>query len=316
MNSPSNSTGFVVRIKGSEYHVMDGATEVVCSVRGKFRIEREPGDGMPVVGDNVVYRREQARDTRGPTGLIVSIEPRTSVFARAGAHEKRKYRVLGANLDRVFLVHAVKNPRLNTRLMDRMLVAAESSSIEPVICINKIDLEKDHRSLEEALRLYPEMGYRLVFCSAVDGTGVEELRELMTASRSIMAGPSGAGKTSLLAALEPGLDIRISSVSEKTGKGRHTTTHFELHPLACGGYLGDTPGIREFGIKGITKKDLGGCFREMRGFLGHCRFATCTHSHEPECAVKEAVGEGIISEERYESYLRILEDLPVWGEGE
>jgi ribosome biogenesis GTPase len=310
MTSSRISGGFIIRIMGAEYFVVDGDREVRCSVRGNFRIGKSSEEGMPVVGDNVTYRPESNVDTRGPTGMIVSIEPRRSIFARAYAWEKKGHKILGANLDRVFLVHAMRQPKFTPRLLDRMLVGAECYRIEPVICINKIDLALDDHELENIISPYRDLGYEIVSCSASRGDGIERLRGLMSGVRSIMAGPSGAGKTSLLQALQPGLDIRISNVSKKTGKGRHTTTHFEFHPLQSGGYLGDTPGIREFGIWGLSKQGLGGCFRDLEPFIGKCRFASCTHSHEPECAVKEAVDKGKITNERYESYLKILAELP------
>ncbi len=310
MKIESTSSGLIVRIKGSDYFVMDKGEEIRCSVRGRFRIGKNPGEAMPVVGDNVEYRMGTAENTGGSVGLIVSIEQRKSIFARSSSSEKRRYRVLGANLDLVFLVHSVREPVLNIRLLDRMLVAAESGRIEPVICINKIDLGADPEGISPVMDVYREMSYRVVLCCARDGRGIDELRLLMNGRRSIMAGPSGTGKTSLLSMIEPGLDRRVASVSEKTGKGRHTTTHFELHSLKLGGYLGDTPGIREFGIWEQSKQTLDTCFRDFDPWRSQCRFASCTHSHEPGCAVKDAVEERSISKDRYESYLKILDDLP------
>ena len=310
MTSTQTSGGFIIRIMGAEYFVVDGDKEVRCSVRGNFRIGKSSEEGMPVVGDNVTYRRESHVDSRGLTGMIISIEPRRSIFARAYAYEKKGHKVLGANLDRVFLVHSLKQPKFTPRLLDRMLVAAECYRIEPVICVNKIDLAREGMEIEDMISPYRNLGYETIPCSASRGDGIDRLRTMMAGIRSIMAGPSGAGKTSLLQALQPGLDIRISNVSRKTGKGRHTTTHFEFHPLQGGGYIGDTPGIREFGIWGLSKQGLGGCFRDFEPFIGTCRFATCTHSHEPDCAVKNAVAEGKITDERYESYLKILAELP------
>jgi len=310
MNKTANSGGFILRIKGPDHYVMDQGEEIRCSVRGRFRIGKNPAEGMPVVGDNVEYRRGTAENTGGAVGLILSIGPRKSIFARTGSSEKRRYKVLCANLDLVFLVHSARDPVLNLRLLDRMLVAAESGRMEPVICINKMDLGAFDDEIDSAMEVYRKMSYRVVLCSARDGRGIDELASLMRSRRSIMSGPSGAGKTSLLGMIEPGLEARIGAVSERTGKGRHTTTHFELHPLRCGGFLGDTPGIREFGIWEQSKQTLGGCFRDFDPWRSQCRFASCTHSHEPGCAVKEAVGEGLVSKERYESYLKILQDLP------
>lgn len=301
-------TGTVVRITGSEYVVYDNGAAVRCTVRGRFRIGRSSDEVLPVVGDSVEYRRGSAEDTRGAAGLIVSVGPRRSVFRRAGA-AARAERVLGANLDHVFLVHAVRKPKLNRRLIDRMIVAAERDGIDPVVCINKIDLAGPGDDYEDVGASYERAGYTVIACCATDGRGVERLREVMRGRTTMLAGPSGAGKTSLLAAIEPGLESRISDVSAATGKGRHTTTHFELHPLGDGGWLADTPGFREFGVHDIGPAELGEYFREFEPFLGRCRFSGCTHSHEPSCAIKEAVETGAIEAARYESYLRILGDL-------
>jgi ribosome biogenesis GTPase len=253
------------------------------------------------VGDTVEYRRE--------SGLITAVRPRRSVFARAETRGRRGERILGANLDFVFLVHSVRDPVINARLIDRMLTSAERDSIEPVIVVNKIDLLEDAEGLAETLSPYPAMDYRVIRASAVTGEGTGQLAELMKGRITMLAGPSGGGKTSLLSRIEPGIEARISDVSSSTGKGRHTTTHFELHRLSSGGWLGDSPGMREFGIRGVEKEELGEYFRDFDEYLGSCRFSRCTHSHEPDCAVKEAVEKGHISGGRYDSYLRILESL-------
>jgi len=301
--------GLLIRIKGSDYYVYDSDEEVRCSVRGRFRIGRGDDEVLPVVGDVVEYRREPQRDSSGPSGLITSVKPRRSLFVRSETRGRRGFRILGANLDFVFLVHSVRDPVLNARLIDRMLTAAERDGIEPVIVVNKIDLIEDDDDLEATLTPYTGMEYTIIRASALSGEGIEELAGMMVGHCTMLAGPSGAGKTSLLSKIEPGIEARISKVSLSTGKGRHTTTHFELHRLSSGGWLGDSPGIREFGVWGVEKETLGEYFRDFEPYLGGCRFNTCTHSHEPECAVKEAVEDGAILEARYDSYLRILESL-------
>lgn len=301
--------GLLIRITGSDYYVYDSDEEIRCSVRGRFRISRGDDEVLPVVGDVVEYRREPQRDSSGPSGLITSVKPRRSLFVRSETRGRRGFRTIGANLDFVFLVHSVRDPVLNARLIDRMLTAAERDGIEPVIVVNKIDLVEDEDGLEDALAPYPAMEYTIIRASALTGEGIEELAGMMAGHCTMLAGPSGAGKTSLLSKIEPGIEVRISDVSLSTGKGRHTTTHFELHRLSSGGWLGDSPGIREFGVWGVEKETLGEYFRDFEPYLGGCRFNTCTHSHEPECAVKEAVADGAIREARYDSYLRILESL-------
>ena len=309
MSEKETNEGLLIRIKGSDHYVYDTEEEIRCSVRGRFRIARGDDEVLPVVGDVVEYCREPQRDSSGPSGTITSVRPRRSLFVRSETRGRRGFRILGANLDFVFLVHSVKDPVLNARLIDRMLTSAERDGIEPVIVVNKIDLIEDETVLAATLAPYPVMEYTIIRASAVTGEGIEELAGLMAGHCTMLAGPSGAGKTSLLSKIEPGIEARISKVSSSTGKGKHTTTHFELHRLSSGGWLGDSPGIREFGVWGVEKETLGQYFRDFDPYLGGCRFNTCTHSHEPKCAVKEAVEEGAIAAERYDSYLRILESL-------
>ena len=302
--------GLVVRMKGADFFVSSGSGEVRCSLRGRFRLESASEEVLPVVGDMVRFTREDAFDTHGPRGVIVGIEPRRSILARSEASQKKGYRILGANMDQAILVFAVKEPALNLRLLDRMLVSAACGSMDAVICVNKMDLAQGRAEVEGALIPYRTMGYRVVCSSARTREGVDALAALMAGKLSILAGPSGSGKTSLVSCVQPGLELMIARVSARTGKGMHTTTHFELHPLASGGYLGDTPGVREFGLWAVSKEKLAAFFRDFAPFRGECRFATCTHSHEPGCAVKDAVERGSVSRERYESYLRILETVP------
>jgi len=309
MNLDEIQEGFVIRIKGSNYYVVSGGEDVKCSLRGKFRLSRDRDSVLPVVGDSVTFRKQRSTGPNENTGLIVSIGERKSIFARSTSSGVRKKKILGANLDYIFLVHSVVEPSLNLRLIDRMIVSAEFGRIESVICINKTDLADDLYLLKKEMDTYVNMGYKVLFCSAAENNGLEPLRELMKNKRSLMAGPSGAGKTSIISRLQPHLELKIGKVSDKTGKGKHTTSHFELHPLNTGGYLGDTPGIREFGINQIEKNELYLYFKDFSEFIGNCRFSTCIHDQEPDCAVKAAVNDGKISKNRYESYIRMLRDL-------
>lgn len=301
--------GRVIRIHGAIYVVLGGSGEVHCSLRGKFRLGKSLEEVLPVVGDDVEFRLEQSHDDRGQRGLIMGITPRKSVFVRSDPSGRMKFKVIGANLDYVFIVVSIKNPSLNTRLVDRMIVSAEHGEMEPVICVNKMDLAPDRAAVTAIMRPYVDMGYHVVYCSALDGMGLDEFRELLQGRTSMLVGPSGSGKTSIVNALQPDLELRTGIVSGKTGKGKHTTSHFELHPLDFGGFLGDSPGVREFGISRIAPVELARHFRDFRPHLGQCRFSTCTHSHEPGCGIKDAVEGGDISADRYESYIRILESI-------
>ncbi|HMA76979.1 MAG TPA: ribosome small subunit-dependent GTPase A [Candidatus Krumholzibacteriaceae bacterium] len=301
--------GFVIRKKGANYYVVSGDREVKCFLRGKFRISGDRDSVIPVVGDNVKFRKIEDSGSDDDVGLILSVGSRKSVFERSSRFGGGKRKILGSNLDYIFLVHSVTEPDLNLRLIDRMIVAAEHGGIEPVLCINKIDLSDDPEALKKEISPYINMGYKVLYCSVVEGRGIEEFRETLEGKRSLMAGPSGAGKTSIIARLQPELELKVGTVSSKTGKGKHTTSHFELHPLNSGGYLGDTPGIREFGINHIEKNQLQLYFRDFSDFRSSCRFSTCIHDHEPDCGVKRALEEGLISEKRYDSYIRMLKSL-------
>jgi ribosome biogenesis GTPase len=310
MDGRETAQGIVFRIRGAHFFVAAGSEEVRCSLRGRFRLDGGGAEVLPAVGDAVLLRRSGVRDTHGSRGLIVGIEPRKSILARTDPSQKIGYRILGANMDQAVLVFAAKEPELNLRLLDRMLVAAACGPMDAVICVNKIDLVSGRADIEGTFAPYLNMGYRIVLTSARRGEGIDELGGMIAGKISILVGPSGTGKTSLVSCMQPGLELAISGVSSRTGKGVHTTTHFELHRLALGGYLGDTPGVREFGIWGVSKERLAGLFRDFVPFRLACRFATCTHSHEPDCAVKEAVEGKLISRGRYESYLRILDTVP------
>ncbi|MDD4856890.1 MAG: ribosome small subunit-dependent GTPase A [Candidatus Krumholzibacteria bacterium] len=310
MDRGETGRGTVLRIKGAHFFVEALSQEVRCSLRGRFRLDGTGADVIPAVGDVVLFRSDGVRDTDGLRGLIVGIEPRKSILARTDPSQKSGYRILGANMDQAILVFAVRGPDLNLRLLDRVLVAAACGPMDAVICINKMDLVSGPAEVEGALVPYVKMGYRVVLTSAIRGDGIDELSATIAGKTSILAGPSGAGKTSLVSRIQPGLELAISDVNASTGRGVHTTTHFELHRLVSGGYLGDTPGVREFGVWNVSKERLAGMFRDFAPFRLDCRFATCTHSHEPDCAVKNAVEEKLISRERYDSYIRILDTLP------
>jgi ribosome biogenesis GTPase len=310
MEREESPRGRVIRIRGSTYVVSSGGEEIHCSLRGRFRLGESPEEVLPVVGDDVEFRGEKRPDPREQQGLIMRILPRRSVFTRSDPAGRMKYRVIAANLDCVVIVVSTQNPVMNTRLVDRMIISAERGGMEPVICVNKMDIARDPEDMKELMMPYHSIEYRILYCSALRMTGLTGLRDLMKDRASMMVGPSGSGKTSLITALQPDLELKIQDVSEKTGKGKHTTSHFELHALDFGGYIGDSPGIREFGISGVARNELGSYFREFAPYIGGCRFATCTHSHEPSCEIKEAVQSGAISAVRYESYLRILDTLP------
>lgn len=308
---PPEAEGLVTRSTGSWYTVRtDDGEDVQARIRGKFRLEAlELDETNPLaVGDRVRLRIEDDE-----TGLVVAIAPRENQLSRrAAGHRARSEHVIVANVDRAWCVQATFQPKLNSGFVDRFFVAAEASHIPAGLIINKADLIEGNERAQEALGfwrdLYESLGYPVLFTSAETGTGVADFRQRLEGNVSVVSGPSGAGKSSLLNAVDPALDLRVGEVSEKTNKGKHTTTFATLFEVA-GGWVADTPGIREFGIWGMTPEELGGYFVEFLPFLDGCRFPDCTHDHEPGCAVQEAVDDEHITPERYGSYLQMLESV-------
>ena len=305
--------GLVVRSTGSWYevHTGDGDEPVRARVRGKFRLEAlDIDETNPVsVGDRVAVRMED-----DGTGLITEIEPRENQLSRKASGKRGVVRehVIVTNLDRAWCVQATFGPKVNPGFVDRFLVAAETRHIPAGLVINKADLLEGEPRAQEAIafwqELYEGLGYPVMLTSAETGMGVDAFRAALADRVSVVAGPSGVGKSSLLNAVEPGLGLRTSEIGEKSQKGRHTTTFATLIE-AGGGWVADTPGIREFGLWDLSPQELGGYFVEFRPFLSDCRFPDCTHNHEPGCAVQAAVDDGTITPERYGSYLAMLETV-------
>jgi ribosome biogenesis GTPase len=212
--------------------------------------------------------------------------------------------VLVANVDQLVIVMSAAEPRLKPNLIDRMLVTAEKGGIRPIICINKIDLIEP-ADLMPITGVYAQLGYDVVLVSAKDNIGIDRLRERLAGAESVVSGQSGVGKSSLLNAIEPDLALRVQTVSAETQKGRHTTTTAVLIPLSFGGYVVDTPGIRQFQLWDVIPEEVAGFFRDLRPYVSRCRFPDCTHTHEDDCAVKDAVADGWIDTRRYESYVQI-----------
>lgn len=263
------------------------------------------------VGDEVLVEA----DDRGETWAIAEILPRRSSLARRAPGGGYGERVVAANVDQVVVVFAAARPEPHVRMLDRFLVIAEGNDLAARVVINKADLVPDGVP-EATFADYPRAGYPLHVTSIKTGRGIDELRDALAGRTSALSGPSGVGKSSLLNTLYPGLNLRVGEVSESVNKGRHTTVGALLHPLPDGGFVVDTPGLREIGMWGLAPEELDRCFREFRQLLSECRFADCTHRQEPDCAVRAAVEAGELSAARYDSYLRLraeLEDAPgVW----
>ena len=310
---PMNQTmeGIVIKSISGAYEVQVGKRSYTCALRHHL-VEDEkrrlaetkemPYVDLVAVGDRV--RISTAMSTEdSDSGHIEECLPRDTQFGRIRMDGWRQ--VIVANLDMLLIIFAARHPKLKLRMLDRFLVTAEASDVEPVICINKLDLAK-FENVQRELSLYEELGYKVVYTSIVTGVGVEELREVMRDNISAIVGSSGVGKSSLLNAVQPGLQLRTGEVDTRIHKGRHTTTEVMLLPLEFGGFVADTPGIRTLGLLEVDEEQgLDIHFPEMRSYIPECKFAACTHQHEPACAVKQAVETGDINPLRYESYLRI-----------
>lgn len=306
--------GLVIRKQSGFFTVQTPAGPIVCRMRGTLKetyLETDP----VALGDHVIIERIPIEaDTVG--GVIVAVEDRRRALSRVaprsavGTSAERE-QVIIANLDQVIFVFAAADPRPNNRLLDRFLVAAEKSEVPEIrICVNKMDLVADQsQKTYELFGLYEQLGYPVLYVSAQERQGIDDLRALLAGKVSVFTGPSGVGKTSLLNAIEPDLGRRVNAVSHATSKGRHTTQYSELIPLAEGGYLADTPGIRTISPWDVEPDELDGYYVEIAARVPECRFPDCTHVHEPGCAVLGAVERGEISAMRYDSYLRLRDML-------
>lgn len=301
----SVSRGLVLRARSGFYTIATDEGDLVeARLRGRVKKERQASD-LAVIGDRVEVER-----LADGTGAIASVAPRERRFSRRQPGPRGTWRedVMVANPDLVTLVFAVDRPPPNPRLVDRFLVVAEYNEVPALIVANKVDLLGEEAA-RDIFGVYERIGYRVVYASAKAGIGLEQLRGHLAGRLSIVTGPSGVGKSTLLNALQPGLHLATGEVSSvESGKGKHTTTHAELLPLEGpnGGYVADTPGIRELGLWQIPTSELAWCFPEFRAHLGHCAFNDCTHLHEPRCGLRAAVEAGAVSEQRHDSYRRLL----------
>jgi ribosome biogenesis GTPase / thiamine phosphate phosphatase len=301
----TSTSGLVRRARSGFYTIeTDEGDLVEARLRGRVKKERQ-GSDLAVIGDRVTLER-----LPDGTGSIDSVEPRHRRFSRRQPGPRGSWRedVMVANPDLVVPVFACDRPPPNPRLVDRFLVVAEYNEVPILLVANKVDLVGANAA-RDRFGTYERIGYEVVYASAKARIGIEDLRERLAGRLSIVTGPSGVGKSTLLNALQPGLQLATGDVSTVLeGRGKHTTTHAELLPLTGerGGYVADTPGIRELGLWEIPSTELAWCFPEFRPHLGACAFNDCTHLHEPRCGLQAAVATGEVSEDRYDSYRRML----------
>lgn len=296
--------GVVIKSTGSRYKVLaENNTVIECTIKGQFRIKDIKNTNPIAVGDHVEFERND-----NYTGLITDIEERRNHIVRKATNLSKQTHIIAANIDQALLVVTLAQPRTSRGFIDRFLVTAEAYHIPTIIIFNKTDVynRKQLGLLEEITEVYTDIGYRCIKASAFKNEGIHEIKKLMKDKVSLLSGHSGVGKSTLVNTIEPSLQLKTGEISKMHSKGMHTTTFAEMIPLPFGGFIIDTPGIKEFGIVNFEKHELSRYFPEMMKVLGGCRFNNCLHIDEPGCAVKEALERGEISPWRYENYINIL----------
>ena len=299
--------GRVIKSTGSWYEVRDDAGMVSqCRLRGKIRLDGLRTTNPVAVGDLVNYEKERDKDTC----VINKILPRTNVIVRKSVNLSKESHIIAANVDQAILVATIAQPRTSTGFIDRFTVTAEAYHIPVIIVFNKCDIydEEQNAAAEQLMEVYNNIGYQSFIVSAKTGYNCDILQSLMKDKISMFSGHSGVGKSALVNRLDSNLNIRVGEISEVHEKGKHTTTFAQMYELCFGGYIIDTPGIKEFALFDMEKETLAQRFPEMRAVMHECRFNNCTHTHEPHCAVKDAVDQHLIADWRYENYLNMMDD--------
>jgi ribosome biogenesis GTPase / thiamine phosphate phosphatase len=297
--------GTVVKSTGSWYTVLlpDGST-LPCKVKGSFKIRGISTTNPVAVGDHV-----ELDNTEDPAvGLIYEIKPRKNYIIRKSVKLSKQSHIIAANIDRAFLVASLVAPSTSMGFIDRFLLTAEAYAIPACVIFNKFDLYEENlvKHAEELRAIYEPLGYACYFMSSFDTERVEQLRSVLSNGVNLFSGQSGVGKSTLVNAIEPGLKLKTGEISMQHLKGTHTTTFAEMHRISSGGFIVDTPGIRDFGVIDLEREEISHFFPEMRELINECQFNNCMHLHEPGCAVKGAVEEKRIHPWRYYSYISIL----------
>ncbi len=305
--------GIVVKSTGSWYEVMKPSGEIInCRLKGKFRLQGLKHTNPVTVGDKINYEMEPNSEN----GVIFSIEPRKNYIIRKSSNLSKQTHIIASNIDQAILMVTIAFPTTSLGFIDRFLVTAEAYHIPTTIIFNKVDLCINglEEVLQETIDLYhKKVGYNYIKTSVNNKIGLDEVKELLQNKTTLVAGHSGVGKSSLLNAIEFNLNLKTGAISKSSFNGQHTTTFAQMHPLSFGGFIIDTPGIREFGVVDLNNAELSHYFKEMKPFIGKCKFNNCQHIHEPQCAVLEALEAGQIPPERYQSYLSILANEDVFN---
>ena len=301
--------GKVYKSTGSWYVVKTtNGTTWNARLKGIFKLDGITSTNPLAVGDDVEFESENEGEQ---TGLITAIHNRHNYINRQSPSHRMQHHIVAANIDQSFLIVTLKDPRTSQGFADRWLITCEAYHVPAVLLFNKTDLyrNKEEEKFQAWKEMYTAIGYRIIRMSVATGEGLDEVKRLLWDKISLLSGHSGVGKSSFLNALFPALGLKTQDVSGWSGKGIHTTTFAEMFDLPEGGRIIDTPGMREFGLVNISKAELSGYFPEMRALAGLCQFNNCLHLEEPGCKIKQAVGEGLIAANRYESYCSILASI-------
>jgi ribosome biogenesis GTPase len=305
--------GIVVKSTGSWYEVMKPDLQIVnCRLKGKFRLQGLKHTNPVTVGDKVNFEMEPNSEN----GVIFSIENRKNYIIRKASNLSKQTHIIASNIDQAILMVTIAFPTTSLGFIDRFLATAEAYHIPTTIIFNKVDLCTDilEDVLNDTIHLYHnQVGYNYIKTSVNDQIGLDEVKALLKDKTTLVAGHSGVGKSSLLNGIEPNLNLKTGEISKSSFNGQHTTTFAQMHPLSFGGFIIDTPGIREFGVVDLNNAELSHYFKEMKPYIGKCRFNNCKHMNEPQCAVLEAIEQGIIPAERYQSYLSIMANEDVFN---
>lgn len=302
----SDTVGMVIKNTGSWYTVLtDGGSTVDCKIKGNFRLKGIRSTNPVAVGDRVEIIRNQEG-----TAFITSICDRRNYIIRKSSNLSKQSHIIAANVDQAFLIVTVDYPQTSTTFIDRFLASAEAYNVPVTIIFNKVDLFKgdEERYLDMMVNLYETVGYTCLKVSAETEEGLQQLLPLLEGKITLFSGNSGVGKSTLLNKIVPGAELRTAEISDAHNTGMHTTTFSEMLSLGDGGWVIDTPGIKGFGTFNMEPEEICGYFKEIFRFSKNCRFSNCTHTHEPGCAVRQAVEDHYIAESRYASYLSMLDD--------
>lgn len=283
--------GIITKGVGGNYYVDIGNKIIECRARGLFRLKNI----KPLVGDFCFIRITEEDEN---TGYIEEIKERTNEIKRPPV----------ANVQQLVIIFSIKNPQPSFLLLDKLLIAAKSNNLQPVICINKSDLVNEEEK-ENIISIFKNTGYKIIFTSKYDEDSLRNLKDILKDKLNVFSGPSGVGKSSLMNAIEPGFYLEIGEISEKSKRGKHTTRHAEIFKLSFGGYVVDTPGFSSFELEGIDEYSLKNYYPEIVKYDEGCKFLDCLHYKEPDCVIKEAVNNGLISEARYNNYIKLLEQI-------